>query len=399
MPKLLRYLNGESSRRRNERELRLGYFSHVFADYHRFTSAQRAALLADLPAGLRKVVQAVEDTGEVTDPEQGQLDWGDIATLEDKILALQDDATVRRRTWQTRARYALLVGAEGYQSYLGSRPPDETDATVPVDALRADLRRLLGSTHFSYSLAFVRENNRRRIMWKVMWWTVAFCAVSLAAAWSLVDSPDPRVAGTLFLVTLFGCLGAYISVQRRLQDTPDRGDPVIQILGLHQFNSIQPFPLIAGGVFAIVLYFILGAQFMQGDLFPALQDSGVPGTMQDWSKLFIWSLLAGFAERLVPDTLDRLTNQAHARGDASPIAVPPTGTSRVQPGGDGKDGAGAAPQRDADQKVVDAALKEAATVAATEGAKHANSAAAVDAPVNDEAAERRTAEADSRVKP
>jgi hypothetical protein len=313
----------QSSRRRNERDLKIGYFSHVFADLYRLPNPDRDAVQADLPASLRKLLERVEESGDVSPADEALLDWGEIATLEDKILERQGEPTIRRRTWQLRARYARLVGADRYQAYLASGPPDEKDSAVPVELLLADLRRLLGLTHISYSLAMVRETNRRRVMWKVLAWTVGLCAAALIVAVFLLDFKNGALAGTICATVLFGCLGAYISVQRRLQDTSDGGDPVIGILGLHEFNSIQPFPLIAGGMFAVVLYFIIAARFMEGSLFPVLEN-GVPTDFVNWAKLFIWSLLAGFAERLVPDTLDRLTNQAQLKGDSTPIIVSPT---------------------------------------------------------------------------
>jgi hypothetical protein len=324
-----------SSRRKSERDLKLDYFSHVFADFCRLPKKTRDELRADLPPSLRKLVEESENSGEIDPEDEAQLDWGEIGTLEDRILNQQDETALKRRAWQVRARYARLVGPERYALYMASRPPDENDARVSLDALREDLRRLLASTHFTYSLTLVRENNRRRVMRKVGYWTLVLCLGALAFALLLdmiatTKQPDQYILqrapllATLFSVVLFGCLGAYLSVQRRLQESADGGDPVIGILGLHEFSSIQPFPLVAGGLFAIVLYFIIAAGFMTGTLFPDLLPGGVPAGIIQWAKLFIWAFLAGFAERLVPDTLDRLVNQAQIKGSGTTIVTQST---------------------------------------------------------------------------
>jgi len=337
-----------SSRRKSERDLKLDYFSHVFADFCRLPKNTRDELRADLPPSLRKLVEEFENSGEINPEDEAQLDWGEIGTLEDRILAQQDETALKRRAWQVRARYARLVGPERYALYMASRPPDENDAHLSLDALREDLRRLLGSTHFTYSLTLVRENNRRRVMRKVGYWTLVLCLGALAFALLLdmiatAKPPDQYILqrapllATLFAVELFGCFGAYLSVQRRLQESADGGDPVIGILGLHEFSSIQPFPLVAGGLFAIVLYFIIAAGFMTGTLFPILLAGGVPAGITQWAKLFIWAFLAGFAERLVPDTLDRLVNQAQAGGSSGTTIVTQT-TQLARSGGGAKPG-------------------------------------------------------------
>lgn len=329
---------GSSARRKNERDLKLDYFSHVVADSHRLQDLARARLLAGLPQNLGRILSQFDQSGEVSATDEAQLDWGEIATLEDKILELDDDIGVRRRAWQIRSRYARLVGPERYQAYLGSHPPSEHNPTVPIAAIRADLRRLVAATHFTYSLALVREDARRRVLWKLLRFATALCGVLLAYGWWKLSTVTVPI-GLLATVAGLGCLGAYVSVQRRLQNTNDGGDPVIGVLALHEFNAVQVFPLIAGGVFAVLLYLIVAAGFLKGDLFPDLSTNS-PTDMANWGKLLVWSFIAGFAERLVPDTLDRLVNQASPAGNGQsvppapnpgPVSTQPTGGPAAKP--------------------------------------------------------------------
>ena len=71
-----------------------------------------------------------------------------------------------------------------------------------------------------------------------------------------------------------------------------------------------------------MLYFIIASGFLTGDLFPTLSQP-VPAHLKDWAKLLLWSFVAGFAERLVPDTLDRLVTQASQVGRS---AAPKSGS-------------------------------------------------------------------------
>ena len=231
-----------SSRRQNERDLKLDYFAHAVADLHWLPGRLREEVLIELPPGIVEFVKDVDEQGQVKKEREPRLDWGEIATLEDKILGREDDVALRRRAWQIRARHARLAGPERLQADLASGPPDEKDPRVSADDLRADLRRVLAVTHFTYNLALVRENSRRRVLKKLLTWTLGLCVpLLLAAAW-LMGFWDLQLAGVMAVVMFFGCLGAYVSIQRRLQNTSDGGDPVFGILALHEFNSVLHFP-------------------------------------------------------------------------------------------------------------------------------------------------------------
>jgi hypothetical protein len=71
-----------SSRRKNARDLKMDYLSHVFADFHRLPTNSRTLLLKDLPSCLATLVEQLEKG--ISPEDEELLDWGDIAILEDK---------------------------------------------------------------------------------------------------------------------------------------------------------------------------------------------------------------------------------------------------------------------------------------------------------------------------
>jgi hypothetical protein len=79
---------------------------------------------------------------------------------------------------------------------------------------------------------------------------------------------------------------------------------------------------VSGAIFAAILYMLFTGTFLTGNVFPeiatpaeklkdalpfgAFATSTGPATGIDFSKLLVWSFIAGFAERLVPDALSRI---------------------------------------------------------------------------------------------
>jgi hypothetical protein len=116
-------------------------------------------------------------------------------------------------------------------------------------------------------------------------------------------------------------------MQQRYQSVPREGDPIDNISELMQNWSRLFLPTIRGAMFALVLYMLFIGGLVKGDIFPELVNSPVnidnqkgvslwellyyarPIASPDYGKLIIWSFIAGFAERFVPDTLARFVSR------------------------------------------------------------------------------------------
>lgn len=97
---------------------------------------------------------------------------------------------------------------------------------------------------------------------------------------------------------LFGALGATLSILSR------RGSLLI---GTQQLICLQ----LVGATFALILALIFAGGFISGTLFPTGLDSwfGVIYRHEQFAKLLVWSFIAGFSERTIPEILRKLTDR------------------------------------------------------------------------------------------
>jgi hypothetical protein len=150
---------------------------------------------------------------------------------------------------------------------------------------------------------------------------VAILAVGLLTSYFIAEHWQPPV---LVLVTLAGMLGAFFSALARLYNADQLSvaiisDTATQLRGWHLFMYSLTPPII-GAIAAVVLYVAFLGGLVAGGLFPVmtckaangcrqlaevLNDYG-PSEAQDYGKALIWAFIAGFSERLVPDTLQSL---------------------------------------------------------------------------------------------
>jgi hypothetical protein len=313
------------------------YFAQVLADYRMLPPSSPNDTPAEVEA--RKIAE------EVGKKEPSQRTWSDLFELEACVTKLEPEAILRRNAWSLRSKYKGIAGKSDADAYEASNPPDPK--TANVDELRADALRILSEFHWIYAFNPLREQMRNSITRIVFWLTFGLLAIVLGMAWLGYDRRTEQSVPVLPLVVSMGMIGGFVSLQRRIQAVPSTGDPILNITELSNSKFSVYLTPISGAVFAALLYVIFIGGLLQGPLFPkisspagACESPQVPGqaavgqqeekcpavvSFSDFVKktapasgaqfaiLLVWSFIAGFAERFVPDTIDRLVNKANEK--------------------------------------------------------------------------------------
>ena len=130
----------------------------------------------------------------------------------------------------------------------------------------------------------------------------------------------------LMVVAAAGALGGFVSALRRLY-TFQKVFPTDFLKNRRRINGYlvvySMIPSLVGAIAAVVLYLIFAAELIKGGTFPNFHLSTVdlagsefhnfvqnwqPVESTDYAKAFVWSFIAGFSERFVPNLLDHFAS-------------------------------------------------------------------------------------------
>jgi hypothetical protein len=238
-----------------------------------------------------------------------KMTWGELYGLERLLVQLETTDALRARIIPLRARHATLVGAAG-----PPLPAFDTAAPDPEGHLvRAYVESALREVNRVLAVTACRERLRkRRLPWVAGIGLIVLVALIGLTAW--LRGMEQWI--WLVIVPLVGALGGLISSQRRVQSIPSVGESPTDMTNLHFFGSSLTVSAMSGAIFAAVLCMLFASGLLKGDLFPTVDlsvhtsyDPSVHMNSGDVGKLLIWCFIAGFAERFVPDTLDRLVSR------------------------------------------------------------------------------------------
>jgi len=236
----------------------------------------------------------------------------DALTLQRVCVPFLPPDLLKLRTECMRKRFLALVGNDDCQSLLACRPADKP---ATIDELRAELDFILSEFLYVYLVTPLRYQARGRLLRYCM---RPFLAIStllvLFGGFVAWHEGRPDRFATLALVPIFGSLGAMISMQQRLESMPNKGDTMRYCIALDSGHTTLWTTSIAGSVFAVIINLVFLAGMIEGDLFPSFDHlhgihQNLPGVkpLSDIALMLIWSFISGFAERLVPDTITKLT--------------------------------------------------------------------------------------------
>ena len=255
------------------------------------------------------------------------------------------------------------LNPEGPGTSPPNPPPETHEPDIPASAeivqrvLRADIRYLLNKFYLYYAMLPMREGLREQLTKRAVRMTLIILGIIILLALTSLGglkifSSDKfkqifdltGVFGlTVGAVACAGIIGGCVSMLQRIQSAPTEGDALFNLAALtNGWIGLSLSPLY-GAIFASLLFILFAGGILKGTVFPTIETAGAkveqtaPGATpaatpaptgvlkaEDFLKntgpkdgvsfalLMIWSFIAGFAERLVPDTLNRLVAKTEA---------------------------------------------------------------------------------------
>lgn len=231
----------------------------------------------------------------------------DACELELLLLRQMSADQLRHEIRGLRTRASAVAGIAPMSS--AGRPP--SDAEILAEAIY-----LVSAIQKGYVLNDEVEKTRRRMVL-----LMTLIAAVVLGVWFAGATMRGTVGSLTNGVVVLGVMGGYTSCLRRVSTLVAGTDQIAAIQALSASRSSMVAAPILGVIFSLLLLLCFQGGLVKGAVFPNLEV--IPNTAfdtpflqflfgtvkaanEDFAKLLVWSFIAGFSERLMPDMIDRL---------------------------------------------------------------------------------------------
>jgi len=184
--------------------------------------------------------------------------------------------------------------------------------------------------HFQYAKRQLDRAAQQQAAGKLLWAGSLVFLVLVGSIGALMVAAAPATGVAKFhllAVLFFGAVGAFISRVTSFQSAIATFDYEAGARDYSAWGIVVR--LMIGALMAMVLYLLLAGSFLSGGhLLPAsvISDTWLTPVGTDaifvpnaeFAKLLVWSLLAGFSERLIPDRLTEISKSLQTAPDRKP---------------------------------------------------------------------------------
>lgn len=316
-------------------------FTRVYADTLKDNFVGFDPLFPDAFEKLRSEFEA-----ELINP-----DLANLLRIEGELIKFFPDNVVVSKAWSVLDRFERVVPNETRERYFKFVPELTADDWKKPAFVRDQIASMLDVIHSNYLLNEGREllicRMRRALMLILAILFIVIWFPSISTGLMPIEHYQRGVARlaeswAFGLLAIVGAIGAIMSMLRRLQTTVSHemmaGDGITELMTLQDGKTSICSSLLSGAVFALIIYFFIASgaldavipealrsiipQFIEppywryDETSPAralsLDDLVAPlhlKSLPDFFKMLLFAFLAGFAERLVPDALDRFARR------------------------------------------------------------------------------------------
>jgi hypothetical protein len=247
---------------------------------------------------------------DLLNPNRPDATWETLYEAEQRLAALMPDPEVRAEATR-RFLEADKLGVFSSKTLKANFDAAQTD----VDRL-ATFLCLLDDLQFRYVKRALDRKTRKTIGKKLNYLgIVLILPLVLTLLYVFFENQSPAATRYhLVVVIYFGMIGAYFSRMSAFQGAADTLDYDALMSDFPLWNVFVR--LIMGVIGAILMYLLIIGGLLGGQLFPSTTMNALwtatPFDMPtpDFAKLLIWSTIAGFSERFIPDQFTNLTSKA-----------------------------------------------------------------------------------------